>query len=95
MKRWEIVDILREILRVCGHVIKVEMIWLKGVPDGDGIEDGKYQIVMRAIFDKDAVACLLPINEKYKLEMKQEDDLWIFTKEKNGSKRVAPSASAV
>ena len=95
MKRWEIVDILREILRVCGDKIKVDMVWLKGETDHAGIDDGKYQIVMRAIFDKDAVACLLPINEKHGLEMKQEDGLWIFTKEENGSKRVAPSPSAV
>ena len=94
MKRWEIVDILREILRVCGHVIKVEMIWLKGNPEGDGIEDGKYQIVMRAKFDEDAIACLQPINKKYGLKMREEQGLWIFTKKANGSKRVVPSASA-
>ena len=95
MKRWEIVDILREILRVCGHTIKVEMIWLKGMPESNGIEDGKYQIVMRAKFDKEAIACLLPLNERYGLKMWQEGNLWIFTKGENGSKRVAPSASAV
>ena len=95
MKRWEIIDILREILRVCGHRIKVEMVWLKGVPERSGIDNGEYQIVMRATFDEEALACVTPINEKYGLKMRQEDGLWIFTKEKNGSERVAPSASAV
>jgi hypothetical protein len=95
MKRWEIVDILREILRVCGEKIKVEMVWLKGENDHAGIDDGKYQIVMRAVFDEDALACIKPLTEKYGLKMKQEDGLWIFTKEENGFKKVAPSASAV
>ena len=95
MKRWEIVDILREILRICGDKIKVEMVWLKGETDRAGIDDGKYQIVMRAVFDEAALACIKPLNEKYGLKMKQERDLWIFTKEANGSERVVASASAV
>ena len=95
MKRWEIVDILREILRVCGDKIKVEMVWLKGETDHAGIDNGKYQIVMRAVFDEAALACIKPLNEKYGLKMKQERDLWIFTKEANGSERVVASASAV
>ncbi len=61
MKRWEIIDILREILRVCGPRINVEMVWLKGVPELAGIDNGKYQIVMRAIFDEEALACVGPI----------------------------------
>ncbi len=95
MKRWEIIDILREILRVCGPKIDVKMVWLKGVPEQAGIDKGVYQIVMRANLDKEALACVEPINEKYGLKMKQENDLWIFTKGENGSERVAPSASAV
>ncbi len=95
MKRWEIVDILREILRICGDKIKVEMVWLKGENDQAGIDDGKYQIVMRAVFDEDALACIKPLNEKYGLKMKHEDGLWIFTKGTNGSERVLASASAI
>ena len=95
MKRWEILDILKEILRVCGSRIDVKMVWLKGVPEQAGIDIGTYQIVMRATFDEEAIACVEPINEKYGLKMKQEDGLWIFTKGENGSERVAPSASAV
>jgi hypothetical protein len=95
MKRWEIIDILREILRVCGPRIDVKMVWLKGVPEYTGIDNGTYQIVMRATFDEEAMACVAPINEKYGLKMTQEDGLWIFTRGENGSERVAPSASAV
>jgi hypothetical protein len=95
MKRWEIVDILREILRVCGDKIKVEMVWLKGETVHAGIDDGKYQIVMSAIFDEAALACIRPLNEKYGLKMKQEHGLWVFTKGTNGSERVISSASAV
>ena len=95
MKRWEIIDILREILRVCGDKIKVEMVWLKGENDHAGIDDGKYQIVMRAIFDEAALACIKPLNEKYGLKMKQEDGLWIFTKRTNGSEMLVSSASSV
>ena len=95
MKRWEIVDILREILRICGDKIKVEMVWLKGETVHAGIDDGKYQIVMSAIFDEAALACIRPLNEKYGLKMKQERGLWIFTKGANGSEKVISSASAV
>jgi hypothetical protein len=95
MKRWEIIDILREILRVCGPRIDVKMVWLKGVPEHTGIDNGTYQIVIRATFDEEAMACVAPINEKYGLKMTQEGDLWIFTRGENGSERVAPSASAV
>jgi hypothetical protein len=95
MKRWEIIDILKEILRVCGPHIDVKMVWLKGEPEQAGIEKGTYQIVIRATFDEEAIACVQPINEKYGLKMKQEDGLWIFTKGENGSERVAPSASAI
>jgi hypothetical protein len=95
MKRGEIIDILREILRACGPHIDVKMVWLKGVPEQAGIETGVYQIVMRATFDEEAIACVEPVNEKHRLKMKQEDGLWIFTKGENGSERVAPSASAV
>jgi hypothetical protein len=95
MKRWEIIDILREILRVCGPHIDVKMVWLKGMPERAGIDNGTYQIVLRATLDEEAIACVAPINEKYGLKMTQEDGLWIFTKGENGSERVAPSASAV
>ena len=95
MKRWEIVDILREILRVCEDKIKVEMVWLKGETVHAGIDDGKYQIVISAIFDEAAIACIKPLNEKYGLKMKQERGLWIFTKGTNGSEKFISSASAV
>ena len=94
MKRWEIIDILREILRVCGPHINVEMVWLKGIPETTGISNGTCQIVMRVTFDEDALACLEPVKEKYGLKMDQDDGLWIFTKKENGSAKVAPSASA-
>jgi len=95
MKRWEIVDLLREILRVCGDKIRVEMVWLKGETEHAGIDDANYQIAMRAVFDEAALACIKPLNEKYGLKMKQERGLWIFTKGANGSERVVASASAV
>ena len=95
MKRWEIVDILREILRVCGDKIKVEMVWLKGETVHAGIDDGKYQIMMSVIFDEDALACIKPLNEKYRLKMKQERGLWIFTKGANGSEKFISSTNAV
>ena len=94
MKRWEILDILREILRICGDKIKVEMVWLKGETVHAGIDDGKYQIVMSAIFDEAALACIKPLNEKYGLKMKQEHGLWIFTKGAGGSEKIVSSASA-
>jgi len=95
MKRWEIIDILKEILRVCGSHIDVKMAWLRGVPERAGIDNGTYQIVMRATFDEEGLTCVESVKEKYGLKMKQEDGLWIFTKGENGSERVAPSASAV
>ena len=95
MKRWEIVDILREILRVCGDRINVEMVWLKGVDEQSTIDDGKYQIVMKATFDQAALACLKPLNEKYGLKMRKEDGLWTFTKGTDNAEKLASSASAV
>jgi hypothetical protein len=94
MKRWEIIDILKEIMRACGAYINVEMVWLKGIPEGAGLTNGTYQIVIRATFDEEALACVEPINEKYGLKMEQDNDLWVFTKKRNGSEKVAPSASA-
>ena len=94
MKRWEIIDILREILRACGPHINVEMVWLKGIPERAGIGNVTYQIVMRATFDEEAISCVKPITEKYGLKMTQDDGLWIFTKKENGSETVAASASA-
>ena len=82
MKRYEAVDILKEILAVCGHAVKVEMVWLKGIPRKSGIDNGRYEIVIRAPFDDNALACVASINNKYGLKMKQKGALWIFTKEK-------------
>jgi hypothetical protein len=84
MKRWEIVDILKEILAVCGHAVKVEMVWLKGTPEKATIDNGHYEIIMRATLDDKALACIAPINKKYGLQMQQKGDLWVFTKQKNG-----------
>ena len=95
MKRWEIVDILREILRVCGERINVEMVWLRGVDEQLTIDDEKYQIVMRAALDEAAIACLKPLNEKYGLNMRKEHGLWTFTKRANNAEKVASSASAI
>ena len=95
MKRWEIVDILREILRVCGARIKVEMVWLKGATEHASIDDGMYKIVMKATMDEGALACLKPLNEKYGLKMEQENGLWVFTKAASAAEKVASSASAV
>jgi hypothetical protein len=94
MKRWEIIDILKEILRACGPHVNVEMVWLKGIPESKGISNGTYQIVMRAVFDGEALACVGPINEKYRLKMEQNNGLWTFTKKENGSEKVTTSASA-
>ena len=94
MKRLEIIDILKEILRVCGPHINVEMVWLKGVPENAGLSNGSYQILMRVTFDEYALACLEPLKEKYGLKMDQDDGLWIFTKKENGSAKLAQSASA-
>lgn len=94
MKRWEIIDTLREILRACGPHIIVGMVWLKGVPESAGIGNGTYQIVIRATFDEEALSCVEPIIEKYGLKMTQDDGLWVFTKKENGSETVAASASA-
>jgi hypothetical protein len=94
MKRWEIIDILREILRACGPHINVEMVWLKGIPESAGIGNSTYQIVMRATFDEEALSCVEPVLEKYGLKMTRDDGLWIFTKKENGSETVAASASA-
>jgi hypothetical protein len=60
------------------------MVWLKGIPKKAGIDNGRYEIVIRATFDDNALACVAPINKKYGLKMKQKGDLWIFSKEKNG-----------
>ena len=95
MKRWEIADILREILRVCGERIRVEMVWLKGATEHSSIEDGMYKIVIRATLDEAALACLKPLNEKYGLKMEQEHGLWVFTKAATDAEKVASSASAV
>ena len=94
MKRWEVIDILREILRVCGARINVEMVWLKGVPESAGLSDGSYQIVMRASFDEEALACVEPIMKTYGLKMEQDNGLWVFTKKEDGSEKLATSASA-
>jgi hypothetical protein len=94
MKRGDIIDVLREILRVCGPHVNVEMVWLRGIPESAGISNETYQIVMRAVFDEEALACVEPINEKYGLKMEQDNGLWIFTKKENGSEKVAPSTSA-
>jgi len=94
MKRWGIIDILKEILRACGNLIDVEMVWLRGIPENAGIDNGKYEIVIRAKFDNRALACVTPVNERFRLKMRQEDDLWIFSRE-SGFERVVPSPRSV
>jgi len=77
----EIVEFLKEVLRLCGNMFDVEMIWLKNAEPEASPEDGKYQLVTKAKLDKHVLECLKPIAERYGLEMKKQDDLWIFAKD--------------
>ncbi len=96
MKRWEAIAILKEILAACESQINLKMVWIKEEPKHSAINNISYSIVMKAKFDKKALICVAPINEKYMLKMYQEnEDLWVFRIKANGSERVAPSTNTI
>ena len=87
MMRWEILEFLKEVLRLCGDELVVEMVWLRGL-ESEPLNDDAYQLVLKAILDEAAIECLKPIVQRFGMRMKQEDGNWVFTKSKNSSKRV-------
>jgi hypothetical protein len=81
VKHREIVEFLKEILRECGNMFVVDMIWLRNAELGASPEDAKYQLVIKAKLDKHTLECIKPIAGRYGLEMKKQEDLWIFAKD--------------
>jgi hypothetical protein len=79
MKRWEIVDFLKEILKVCGESIAFEMMLMKSA-GSSAIEEGNFKLVLKTQFDKTTLQCVEEVAKKFNVEMKQENNLWTFEK---------------
>lgn len=94
VKHKEIVEFLKEILRECGNMFVVDMIWLRNAEPGTSPEDAKYQLVIKAKFDRHTLECIKPIAERYGLEMKKQEDLWIFARDTKTSRLAFSSNEA-
>jgi hypothetical protein len=92
MKRWEIVDFLKEILRACGESIAFEMILVKG--EGSmAIDEGNFKLLWKAQLDEITLKCVEDVAKKFNVDMKEENGLWVFGKA-NNVKNVTFSAIA-
>ena len=82
MKRWEIVDFLKEILKACGESIAFEMLLVKS--EGSmAIHEGNFKLVWKAQFDEITLKCVEDVAKKFNVDMKKENDLWVFGKASN------------
>jgi hypothetical protein len=80
VKRLEALQFLREILKVCGESIIVEMAWLRKITKSSDGEDENYQLVIQATLKEEDLKCIRPITAKFGVEMKLQGEIWIFSK---------------
>ena len=93
VKRKEVVEFLKEILRECGELFVIEMIWLRNTEPEASPENSKYQLVIKAKLDRHAVECIKPIADRYGLEMDKQEDLWVFAKDTKTFNKFALSSN--
>jgi hypothetical protein len=78
------VEFLKEVLRVCGESIIMEMVWLDKISAGSKADQENYQLVIKSRNELSGQEHLTKIIEKYGLKMeKQDDTLWFFSRNKS------------
>jgi hypothetical protein len=84
LKRQDLVEFLKEVLRVCGDSIIMEMVWLDKISAGSKADKENYQLVIKSRNELSGQEHLTKIIEKYGLKMeKQDDNLWFFSRNKS------------
>jgi hypothetical protein len=95
VKRLEVLGFLKEVLRVCGESILIEMAWLRKITQASNCEDENYQLVIRAILKEEDLKCVRPIAAKFGMEMKQHGEIWIFSKNMSSPENFSASTCSV
>ncbi len=82
MKRAELIDFLKEVLRVCGESIIMEMIWLKRNSSGDSpyYQGEDYSLVVHTGSNLSNNECLNEINERFGTKVRKQGEFWVFSK---------------
>jgi hypothetical protein len=80
LKRSELVEFLKEVLRVCGESIAMEMVWLNKTESVASSEDENYQLFIKLSSGTLDQECLNRAIEKFGLKMRKEGELWIFSR---------------
>ncbi len=81
MKRADLIDFLKEVLRVCGESIIMEMIWLKkNSPKDNSEEQGEdYHLVVHTSSNLSDIECLNEVNERFGTKMGKHGNFWVFS----------------
>ncbi|MGA3058927.1 MAG: hypothetical protein ABSD92_01010 [Candidatus Bathyarchaeia archaeon] len=79
MKRSDLMKFLKEVLRVCGESIIMEMVWLNKTSSDSVTKEEDYQLVIKSSIELSDQECLNQIIEKNGLKMKKQGDLWVFS----------------
>lgn len=91
MKRSELVEFLRDVLRVCGESVQMEVVWLKKT-EGLAFDDDDYELFVKSSSGTMDHACLVPLLEKFGMKVEKQGDVWVFQKKRQMSRRAASIA---
>lgn len=79
MKRQDLMEFLKEVLRVCGDLNLIEMVWVKKADSIKSQKQDDYQLVIKSTSSLDQEECLTQVNEKFRMKMEKQGDLWLFS----------------
>ena len=75
-------EFLREVLRVCGESIIMEMVWLNKTSADSVTEEANYQLIIKSSSELSGEECLSQIIERYGLKMEKQNYFWVFSRNK-------------
>jgi hypothetical protein len=81
LKRLELIEFLKEVLRVCGESIAMEIVWLNKTESAVSSGDENYQLVVKSSSGRLDQDCLNRIVQKFGMKVRKEGELWIFSRD--------------
>jgi hypothetical protein len=79
LKRQDLMEFLKEVLRVCSDLNLIEMVWVKKADSIKSQKQDDYQLVIKSTSSLDQEECLTQVNEKFRMKMEKQGDLWLFS----------------
>jgi hypothetical protein len=78
--RVELISFLKEVLRVCGESVTIEIARLEKISSTVNTQDEDFQLVLGSGSDLPKMKCLNQVVEKFGMKMEKQGEFWIFSK---------------